>query len=505
MRKIILSICLLTFALITRADYLLVPMDMSQANHLKAYGVAFQSLKAENTVQWLLNYRGGAFLMPANEANESLLKTAGVSYERTDDKTTQGIIVNVLSGTNNMNMVTMNHLPRIAVYAPPYTKQYDDAVTLALTYAGIDYTVIYDREVLRQDLSQYDWIHLHHEDFTGQYNKWQYYYEKASWFKNEKAITEATAKDFGFAKASQLKLAVAKKLRTFVENGGQLFAMCSGTDKLDIALAADGVDIVPTEIDGDPVDGNANAKLNFANTFAFQNFTVDLIAKSHNHSDIAVSTDSKSQKDKFNLAVIDAKKDLTGAMLVQNHETAIKEFLGNTTAFNKQFIKPSVSVLGSTASDVKYLHGQRGKGYFTFYAGHDPEDFMHLVGDGQTDLDHFRQSAGYRLILNNVLMPATAHKTLGIADISQVSIKTYPNPFVNSFTVEINSDEVKQAKLTVYNLEGQIMLADNINSESGTFKKQYNTEGFASGLYVVEVSNAKGSIAKSLLSRLDQK
>ena len=504
MKKIFLSLCLIACAFITKADFLLVPMDKSQANHLKAYGVAFQSLKAENTVQWLLNYRGGSFIMPATEVNESLLKNTGVSYEKKDDKATEGIIASVLSGVNNMNMVTMNHLPKIAVYAPPYTKQYDDAVTLALTYAGIDYVTIYDREVLTQDLGQYDWIHVHHEDFTGQYNKWQYYYEKASWFKNEKTVTEATAKEFGFTKATQLKLAVAKKLRGFVENGGQLFAMCSGTDKLDIALAADGVDIAPEPMDGDPADAKANDKLNFSNTFAFQNFTVDINPKSHNHANISVNTESKSVKDKFNLAVIDAKKDLTGAMLVQNHETVINEFLGNTTAFNKQFVKPSVQILGYTATDVKYLHGQRGLGTFTFYAGHDPEDFMHLVGDGTTNLDKFKQSAGYRLILNNVLTQAAGTKTLAVADVSMVSIKTYPNPFVNSFTLEINSEEAKQSKLTVYNLSGQIMLTDNIRSESGMVKKQYNTEGFAAGLYVVEVSNAKGTIAKSIIARLDQ-
>lgn len=502
MKKVVFVFSFLFFAAVSQASYILVPMDGSQTNHLKAYGVAFQSLKAENTVQWLLNYRGGSFLLSETEGNEALIKTAGVTVERISDKATEDMLTTILTGANNMNLVTMNRVPKIAVYAPPYKVQYDDAVVLALAYAGIEYTTIYDKEMLTQDLSQYDWIHLDHEDFTGQYNKWQYYYANADWFKAEKAQSEAMAKDLGYAKVSQMKLAVAKKFRSFVENGGQLFAMCAGTDKLDIALAADGLDIVPVA-DGDAADMTANAKLNFANTFAFQNFTVALDANSHDHSNIAVSTDSKSAANKFNLMNIDAKKDLIGAMLVQNHQNTVKEFLGNTTAFKKEFIKPSVEVLAASATDVKYLHGQRGKGYFTFYAGHDPECFMHLVGAAATNLDNFKQSAGYRLILNNVLFPAVSSNTLGVADVAQVNVKTYPNPFINYFTVEINSEEAKQAKLVVYNLNGQVVLTDDIRSESGVFKKQYNTETLAGGLYIVEISNAKGTISKTLVSRLD--
>ena len=502
MRKIVLVVCFLSAFALSKASYILVPMDGSQVNHLKAYGVAFQSLKAENTVQWLLNYRGGSFLLAESDANESLIKSSGVTVERISDKSTEEILTTILTGANNMNLVSMNRVPKIAVYAPPYKVQYDDAVVLALTYAGIEYTTIYDKEMLTQDLSQYDWIHLDHEDFTGQYNKWQYYYANVDWFKAEKAQSEAIAKDLGYAKVSLMKMAVAKKFKSFVENGGQLFAMCTGTDKLDIALAADGLDIVPVA-DGDPADTTANSKLNFNNTFAFQNFTVALDANSHDHSNIAVSTDAKSSANKFTLMTIDAKKDLIGAMLVQNHQTSVKEFLGNTTAYKREFIKPSVEILAGSATDVKYLHGQRGKGYFTFYAGHDPECFMHLVGAKATNLDQFRQSAGYRLILNNVLFPAVSHNTLAVADVAQVNVKTYPNPFINYFSVEINSEEAKQAKLTVYNLNGQVVLTDDIRSETGSFTKKYNTESFAGGLYIVEISNAKGTISKSLLSRLD--
>ena len=504
MKKIILSIFLVAAFFVSKAEFLLVPMDMSQANHLKAYGVAFQSLKANNTVQWLLNYRGGSFLIPYTEANEALLKTAMVTYEKNDDKKTQEIVNTILLGNNNMNLVSMNHVPKIAVYAPSYTKPYDDAVVLALNYAGIEYTQIYDREVMKQDLAQYDWIHLDHEDFTGQFNKWQTYYAKAGWFIDQKTQTETVAHEFGFSKVSQLKLAVAKKLRSFVENGGQLFAMCAGTEKLDIALAAEGVDIVPAEYDGDPADFLANSKLNYENTFAFQNFSVVTDATSQNHSNISVDMKFKSSKDKFTLNTIDAKKNLTGAMLVQNHTTSIKEFLGNTTAFHSTYIKPSVETLGGTATDVKYLHGQRGLGYFTFLGGHDPEDYMHLVGNAAPKLDNFKQSAGYRLILNNVLFQSVSTKTLAVSDVAMINVKTYPNPFVNGFTFEINSTEAKDAKLTVYNLNGQVMISEDIKTDNGYFKKQYDTESFSSGLYIVEVSNSKGTVSKTLLSRLDQ-
>ena len=503
MKRVILALVFLASISFSKANYILIPMDASQADHLKAYGIAFQSLKAENTVQWLLNYRGGAFLLPDNDANESLIKNSDVTVERLGDKNTQDIVTTVLTGSNNMNLVTMNRMPKIAVYAAPYEKKYDDAVTLALTYAGIDFTTIYDREMLTQDLSQYDWIHLDHEDFTGQYNKWQTLYATAPWYKNEIAVSEATAKSLGYAKVSQMKLAVAKKFKSFVENGGQMFAMCSGADAMDIALAADGVDIVPLA-DGDPADLNANSKLNFNNTFAFQNFAVDLDPHTQTYSNITVSTTAKLKTDKFNLTAIDAKQDLTGAMLVQNHVTAVNEFLGMSTAFKNQYIKPSVQILGGTASDSKYLHGQLGKGYFTFYAGHDPECFMHTVGTAATKLENYKHSAGYRLILNNALSPAVTDNTLGVANLAQVNVKTYPNPFVNSFTIEINSEEAKQATLAVSNLNGQVMITDNINSETGVFSKKYNTAGFAAGLYIVEISNAKGTISKSLLVRLDQ-
>jgi hypothetical protein len=504
MKKFTLALAFVAAFTFSKANFILVPMDMSQADHLKAYGIAFQSLKAQNTVQWLLNYRGGAFLLTDNDANEALVKATDVTTENLTDAATQSIVSTVLTGTNNMNLVTMNHIPRIAVYAPSYKVQYDNAVKLALNYAGIDYTVIYDREMLTQDLGQYDWIHFDHEDFTGQYNKWQSIYANADWYKNEIAQSEAIAKEFGYAKVSQMKLAVAKKFRSFVENGGQLFAMCVGSDRLDIALAAEGVDIV-ARADGDPADTAANSKLNFNNTLAFQNFAVDLNpANNMNYSTINVFTAGKVSTDKFTLATVDAKQDLIGAMLVQDHQSAIKEFMGGTTAYKTQYIKPSVQILGSTATDAKFLHGQLGKGYFTFYGGHDPERFENRVGDPDTKLENYKQSAGYRLILNNVLSPAVRDNVLGVANESLINVKTYPNPFVNSFTVEINSEEAKQATLSVYNLNGQVVITDNINSATGLFTRQYNAEGFAAGLYIVEISNAKGTISKTLLARLDQ-
>jgi hypothetical protein len=504
MKKFILALCFTVSILVSRAEFLLVPMDMTQTNHIKAYGSAFQSLKSGNTVQWLLNYRGGAFLIPYSEANETLLKTAGVNYEKNDDKKTQEIVNIILLGSNNMNLVSMNRVPKIAVYAPSYAVPYDDAVTIALKYAGIEYTQIYDREVLKQDLAQYDWIHLDHEDFTGQYNKWQSLYSKAAWFTTQKAQTEAVTHEFGFNKVSQMKLAVAKKLRSFVENGGQLFAMCAGTEKLDIALAAEGVDIVASEYDGDPADFMANSKLNYENTFAFQNFTVVTDPAVGSHSSISVDVSAKTPADKFALSTIDAKKNLMGAMLVQDHVTSVKEFLGNTTAFKSAYVKPSAEVLAMSGNDVKYLHGQRGLGYFTFLAGHDPEDFKHLVGNPATKLENFKQSAGYRLILNNILFQSASNKTLAVSDAAQLNVKTYPNPFIHSFTFEINSSEAKDAKLNVYNLNGQIMISEDIKTDNGYFKKEYNTDAFSAGLYIVEVSNAKGIVSKTLLSRIDQ-
>ena len=328
-------------------------------------------------------------------------------------------------------------------------------------------------------------------------------YADAAWFKSQVAYSEASAKEFGFAKVSQLKAAVAKKLKAFAENGGQLFAMCAGTETMDIALAADGVDIVGMA-DGDPFDTAANSKLNFNNTFAFQNFKVTLNPYAMDYSNIGTRYAAVSKTGTFNLTAIDAKQDLTGAMLVQNHVGSVKEFLGNTAAFTKDVIKPSVSVLGSTANYVKYLHGQVGKGYFTFYAGHDPECYMHRVGDPATNLDLYKQSAGYRLILNNVLSPAVRDNTLGVSDIASVNVTVYPNPFVSSFTVNIASEDAKQAVISVYNLTGQVMFTDNVNNTSGTFSKQYSTDNFTAGLYIVEVSNAKGTLSKTVLSKAQQ-
>jgi Secretion system C-terminal sorting domain len=501
MKKVISALCFLLVFSFTRAGYVFIPMDAAQANHLKAYGIAFKALKAESTVQWLLNYRGGSFVMPETDANVALLKGSGVSYELLTEHATEEMINTVLSGANNMNLVTMNRVPRIALYASP-VRAYDDAVALVLTYAGIDFTTIYDKEMLTQDLSQYDWIHLDHEDFTGQYNKWYAMYNNTAWYKADVAQNEALAKELGYAKVSQMKLAVAKKLRSFVENGGQLFAMCAGTEKLDIALAAEGVDIVSVS-DGDAADPLANTKLNYSNTFAFQGFTVNTNGYVQEHSNIDAGTSAKKQSDQFTLTVIDAKKDLTGAMLTQNHKTLISEFLGNTTAFKKEFIKPEVSILGGSAADTKYLHGQRGKGYFTFYAGHDPECFTHRVGDKATVVDNFKQSPGYRLILNNALSPSVSYQTLGVSNAAEVGVKTFPNPFVNYFTVEMSSDLAKDAKLLVYNLGGQVVITDDIRSDSGVFSKQYNTENLAGGLYIVEIRNAKGTISKSLIARLD--
>lgn len=505
-KKIALTFLLFAFIVLAKANYFLIPMDATQANHLKAYGVAFQSLKNETTVQWLLNYKGGSFLISENSNTESLLRSTGVSFEMIDDTKTQTILSEMLDAKNGMNLVTMERMPKVAVYSPPTQKPYDDAVTLALTYAGIDYTVIYDKEVLKNDLRQFDWIHLHHEDFTGQYGKWEYYYKNQAWYQKEKTEAEAMAKELGFAKVSQLKLAVAKKLKGYVENGGQLFAMCAATDALDVALAAQNTDILAEQFDGDATDKKAQSKLDFAQTFAFQNFTVEPNPFIYEYANIDIDIKNRDfEKDKILLATIDAKKNLTGAMLSQNHLTNIKSFAGQTTAFNTTFIKPEVEVLAtnSNTTEARYIHGKKGKGTFTFYSGHDPEISKHFVGGAATDLNKFKQSAGYRLILNNVLFPSVSNKTLGISDPSKIAVKVYPNPFVSYFTVDIKSAEVKQAKLTVYNLAGQLILSDNINSETGSFSKKYTTENLSGGLYLVEIFNEKGVLSKTLLAKAD--
>ena len=394
-----------------QATRLLIPMNKAQSNHLKAYGITYWVLTMDVEVSWLLNYEGGSFLCPYSEtiANECALR--GVSYKVLPDVQANAILQEIAQADVNMSEVKLNKAPKIAVYSPKSKLPWDDAVTLALTYAEIPYDVIYDDEVMTGVLPAYDWLHLHHEDFTGQYGKFWGNYRNAAWYKEDVRMQEETARRLGFSKVSQMKLAVAKKMRDFVAGGGYMFAMCSAPDSFDVALAADGVDICDTPFDGDPMDPQAQSKLNFNNTFAFHNFRLSTSPAEYEISDINVNPTlhlTNKNSDFFTLFDFSAKWDPVPTMLCQNHYQVIRGFMGQTTAFRRDKIKPNVLILGETKAfdEVRYLHGSYGKGTFTFLGGHDPEDYQHYVGDPPTDLNLHPNSEGYRLILNNVLFPA---------------------------------------------------------------------------------------------------
>ena len=405
---------LLLFTLTVKASSILINMDEDQKNHLKAYGIAYWSIKQHADVSWLLNYRGGSFLIKYTKAVEDECKTRGVSYQILPDATVTAILNEISDPEVNMEIVKLEKAPKIAVYSPKSKLPWDDAVTMVLTYAEIPYDVVYDDEVLRDKLIGYDWLHLHHEDFTGQYGRFWSAFRTASWYRDDVKTQEATATRNGYAKVSQMKLAVAKKMSEFCAGGGFLFAMCSATDSFDIALSAEGTDICVSMFDGDPADAGAQAKLNFNKSFAFRDFKLDQNPSNYEFSDIDVTqTRSMTQtNDYFTLFDFSAKWDIVPTMLTQNHEKVIKGFMGQTTAFRKSLIKPGITILGENkgASEVRYLHGEIGKGQFTFYGGHDPEDYQHAVGDPPTDLNLHPNSAGYRLILNNVLFPAAKKK-----------------------------------------------------------------------------------------------
>lgn len=414
MIKWIITLLLVVFAPLTKAASILIPMDESQKNHLKAYGITFWSLKKGEEAEWLLNYRGGSFLMSYGQQLENECKIRGVSYEVLPDSKVTSILNEIADPSVNMDMVKLEKAPKIAVYSPKSKLPWDDAVTLVLTYAEIPYDVIYDEEVLKGNLPKYDWLHLHHEDFTGQFGRFWSAYRNASWYIEDVRQQQAMAKKLGFKKVSEMKLAVAKTIKGFCAGGGFLFAMCSGTDSFDIALAAEGVDICESMFDGDGADPNAQSKLDFTKTFAFRDFKLDLNPSNYEFSSIDATQTRMLDRsnDYFTLFDFSAKWDIVPTMLTQNHDNVIKGFMGQTTAFKSNQLKPDVLVMGETksASEARYIHGEIGKGQFTFYGGHDPEDYQHAVGDPPTDLSLHPNSAGYRLILNNVLFPAAKKK-----------------------------------------------------------------------------------------------
>jgi hypothetical protein len=413
-RKFLFS-CFFLMTIGAKASFILLPMDEStQQNHLKAYGITYWCLDKSYKASWLLNYRGGSFLLPDASEIRKECQIRGVSFEILSDSEQQSILNEISSPSQNMETVVLEKAPKIAVYTPKGKHPWDDAVTLVLTYAEIPFTPIYDEEVLTDQLLLYDWLHLHHEDFTGQYGKFYGAYKNSPWYLEQKRDAELLATKLGYAKVSQEKLAVSKKIRDFVIGGGFLFAMCSATDSFDIALAADGVDICESMFDGDASDGNYQSKIDYSKTFAFKDFALDRKPDHYEFSDIDMTEKRRipMEKDYFTLMEFSAKWDFVPSMLCQNHTQLVKGFMGQTTSYDPELIKSNVLLMGTCElnGEVRYLHGEKGKGMFTYFGGHDPEDFRHQVGDPATVLDLHPNSPGYRLILNNVLFPAAKKK-----------------------------------------------------------------------------------------------
>ena len=412
-KTVLLFLILISFS--AKASFVLLPMDEStQQNHLKAYGITFWCLDKKYKASWLLNYRGGSFLLPDAPEIRKECQIRGVSFEIISDSEANTILNEIASPSQNMETVVLEKAPKIAVYTPKGKQPWDDAVTLVLTYAEIPFTPIYDEEVLSDQLLLYDWLHLHHEDFTGQYGKFYGAYKSTPWYIEQKRSAEELANKLGYPKVSIEKGAVAKKIRDFVIGGGFMFAMCSATDSFDIALAADGLDICEAMFDGDPSEAGYQSKLNYLNTFVFKDFILERKPEKYEFSDIDMTEKRRipMDKDYFTLMEFSAKWDAVPSMLCQNHTQLVKGFMGQTTAFDSSLIKSNVLLMGSCElnGEARYIHGEKGKGMFTFFSGHDPEDYQHQVGDAPTVLDLHPNSPGYRLILNNVLFPAARKK-----------------------------------------------------------------------------------------------
>ena len=415
MKRFLFLGCFILISFHGLSSKILIPMDDSQANHLKAYGVTFWVLGNGVEAQWLLNYRGGSFMLPNinNIAEECVIR--GVSFQVIADVQAAQILNEISDSEVNMESVKLEKSPKIAVYSPAGKLPWDDAVTLVLTYAEIPYEIVYDEEVLSGVLPKYDWLHLHHEDFTGQFGKFYKAYRTASWYQDEVDSQNSSASFMGFQKVSEMKREVSLTLRNFVLGGGFLFTMCSGTDSFDIALAAQDVDICDPMFDGDPSDSQANSKLNFSEGLAFQDYNLEMDPLIYEFSNVDGTKDHRDIKqinDFFTLFDFSAKWDIVPTMLTQSHKRVITGFMGQTTSFRKEFIRPDVTVMGDNRnlSTAKYIHGELGRGQWTYYGGHDPEDYKHMVNDPPTDLNLHPNSPGYRLILNNILFPAAKKK-----------------------------------------------------------------------------------------------
>jgi len=396
------------------ANKILIPMDLAQADHLRAYGVAYFCLEHGTNVEWLLNYRGGSFMINAIPEVEKIAKLRGVSYSILSGSDAAGVYAEIQG--KNMDVVLLEKAPRLVVYVAPNQRPWDDAVRLALEYASIPYQKIWDEEILAGGLEQYDWFHIHHEDFTGQFGKFHANYRGTPWYEEDIATNQKNSRKLGFKKVSQMKLAVAKRIKEYVNKGGFLFAVCSGPATLDVALAAEGTDIVPKDFDGDPAAPDCNDKLDFSKTLAFQNFHAELNPYVYATSDIDVSNDAllRGPQTYFSLFEFSAKYDPIPAMLTQDHVSLVNEFMGQNTGFHKDKVKPGATILAEVpgTDEIKYLYGTLGKGLFSFFGGHDPEQFQHRIGDPPTKLELHKNSPGFRIILNNVLFPAAKKKEL---------------------------------------------------------------------------------------------
>ena len=412
----ILFVLFLIIIKISNAAYILIPMDDTQKNHLKSYGIAYYAINQNIKVDWLLNYRGGSFLIEKNTVLENECIIRGISYNLVANIQAVKILEEISSPSVNMDVIRLEKSPKIAIYSPKTNQPWDDAVTMALSYAEIPYDIIYDEEILNNLLPMYDWLHLHHEDFTGQYGKFYASFQNATWYQEGKKNAEQLANNLGYSKVSDAKLAVAKKIKEYIIGGGFLFAMCSATDSYDIALAAENIDICAHMFDGDAMDSNIDDKLDFSNTLAFKDFTLEKNPNRYEFSSIDATQKRKisPNMDFFSLFDFSAKWDPVPTMLCQNHTKVIAGFMGQTTSFRNEFIKSNVLIMGESKSlnEAKYIHGKLGNGTWTFYGGHDPEDYQHRVGDPKTDLSLHPNSPGYRLILNNILFPAAKKKKL---------------------------------------------------------------------------------------------
>jgi hypothetical protein len=491
MKKLFLFLSLIVAFSCARAAQILIPMDNDQANHLKAYGITYGVLNRGGNAQWLLNYRGGSFLFEYSKEDELACLAKGVTFQVLTDAMTKSILATFEDSKNNMKAVDMQRAPKIAVYTPPGEgAAWDDAVTMVLQYAEIPFDVVYDQEIMQGALSKYDWLHLHHEDFTGQQGRFYSGFSSAQWYKNDVARDEKVAAQCGFSKVSQLKLAVAQKIKTFIGNGGFMFAMCSATDSYDIALAADGVDICASMYDGDPADANMNSKLKYENCLAFQNFKLKTNPNEYEFSNIdtyetRTMRGVNENTDYFNLTQYSVLTQPELSMLTQNHVSKIKGFWGQTTGFDMQFIKPGVAIMGANngITEARYIHGDFGKGMWTFYGGHDPEDYQHRVEEAPSDLSKYPNSPGYRLILDNILFPSTQNKE-SVAS----SFSAFPSPATTQLNVQYEiSDKTNNPVLRVFDVTGKEEIKQQIVPGNNT--AILDVSALAPGMYLWRIES----------------